>query len=165
MQTFLPYPDFAKSASVLDYRRLGKQRVECKQLLSALGFEIMSGRLVDVSMVEGRKAGWVNHPATKMWRGYEAALAEYQLHMIMEWKRRGYNNTMETLDVNNARIFMNPPWLGDETFHASHRSNLLRKDPEFYGKYGWTEPHNQQYLWPTPKADGGFTMVAGTANI
>ena len=36
MQTFLPYPDFQISASVLDYRRLGKQRVECKQLLTAL---------------------------------------------------------------------------------------------------------------------------------
>ena len=32
--------------------------------------------------------------------------------------------------------------------HASHRSNLLRKDPEFYGKYGWTEPDNLEYIWP-----------------
>lgn len=28
MQTFLPYPDFKKSAQCLDYRRLGKQRVD-----------------------------------------------------------------------------------------------------------------------------------------
>ena len=33
MQTFLPYPDFVKSAQCLDYRRLGKQRVEAKQIL------------------------------------------------------------------------------------------------------------------------------------
>ena len=26
MQTFLPYPDFFRSAEVLDVRRLGKQR-------------------------------------------------------------------------------------------------------------------------------------------
>jgi hypothetical protein len=32
MQTFLPYPDFARSAACLDYRRLGKQRVECLQI-------------------------------------------------------------------------------------------------------------------------------------
>ena len=28
MQTFLPYKDFGKTAKCLDYRRLGKQRVE-----------------------------------------------------------------------------------------------------------------------------------------
>lgn len=33
MQTFLPYPDFALSAKVLDNKRLGKQRLEAKQIL------------------------------------------------------------------------------------------------------------------------------------
>ena len=41
-----------------------------------------------------------------------------------------------------------PKWMGDETFHASHRSNLLKKDPEFYGKFGWTEATDLDYLWP-----------------
>ena len=41
-----------------------------------------------------------------------------------------------------------PEWMGDEGFHASHRSNLLKKDPEFYGKYGWTEATDLDYLWP-----------------
>ena len=36
MQTFLPYPDFVKSALVLDYRRLGKQRVEARQILDII---------------------------------------------------------------------------------------------------------------------------------
>ena len=36
MQTFLPYPDFKKSASCLDYKRLGKQRVEGLQILNAI---------------------------------------------------------------------------------------------------------------------------------
>ena len=36
MQTFLPYPDFAKSAMCLDNKRLGKQRIECLQILKAL---------------------------------------------------------------------------------------------------------------------------------
>ena len=35
MQTFLPYPDFARSARCLDNRRLGKQRVESYQILRA----------------------------------------------------------------------------------------------------------------------------------
>ena len=42
-----------------------------------------------------------------------------------------------------------PLWLGDPTFHASHRSNLLRKDPVFYGKHGWSEPTDLPYVWPT----------------
>ncbi|MFN7881952.1 MAG: pyrimidine dimer DNA glycosylase/endonuclease V, partial [bacterium] len=33
MQTFLPSPSFAESARILDNKRLGKQRVECKQIL------------------------------------------------------------------------------------------------------------------------------------
>ena len=56
MQTFLPYDDFVLSLDCLDYRRLGKQRVEAMQLLNAMKRE---------------KGGWINHPATKMWRGYE----------------------------------------------------------------------------------------------
>lgn len=36
MQTFLPYISFEESAACLDYRRLGKQRLEAKQLLNAI---------------------------------------------------------------------------------------------------------------------------------
>lgn len=146
MQTFLPYPSFSESARVLDYRRLGKQRVECKQLLAALDYEIRDGELIKCDTFPAR--GWMNHPAAKMWRGYEAALAEYMTVIVLEWLRRGYNNTLEILDTNNARLFLNPPWLGDEAFHASHRSNLLRKDPGYYGQFGWAESLDLPYVWP-----------------
>ena len=36
MQTFLPYSDFRDSFSVLDNKRLGKQRVEAYQIISAI---------------------------------------------------------------------------------------------------------------------------------
>ena len=36
MQTFLPYESFRKSAEVLDWRRLGKQRVEGMQIINAI---------------------------------------------------------------------------------------------------------------------------------
>ena len=36
MQTFLPYESFEESASVLDWRRLGKQRVEGMQIINAI---------------------------------------------------------------------------------------------------------------------------------
>ena len=36
MQTFLPYSNFQKTAEVLDYRRLGKQRVEGMQIIKTI---------------------------------------------------------------------------------------------------------------------------------
>lgn len=36
VNTFLPYPSFEESARVLDWRRLGKQRVEAQQILRVL---------------------------------------------------------------------------------------------------------------------------------
>lgn len=133
MQTFLPYPSFAKSAEVLDYRRLGKQRVEALQLHRALS---------------GLTKGWVNHPAAKMWRGYLPALEVYHDVMIIEWTRRGYVNNMPLFGTPASETIVYPPWIGDDAFHASHRSNLLRKDPVFYKKFNWTEPYTLPYVWP-----------------
>jgi len=131
MQTFLPYSNFEQSARSLDMRRLGKQRVEADQILKAL---------------RGQTKGWRNHPATKMWDGYIDALIAYRNTMITEWIRRGYRNTMPILPINNH--YRVPPWLGDKSFHASHRSNLLRKMPEYYNQFGWTESNDLPYVWP-----------------
>jgi len=124
MQTFLPYPDFEKSLECLDYRRLGKQRVEADQLL---------------------KGQWSNHPASKMWRGYEEALKLYRNTAIECWSARGYVNNMPLLEV--GKVVM-PSWFGDEKFHAAHRSNLLRKNYEYYSQFGWTESDSLKYVWP-----------------
>ena len=137
MQTFLPYKDFTLSAQCLDYRRLGKQRVEALQIFNALtGVPTKSGR---------EYKGWKNHPAVTMWQGYEEALLLYKNKMIEEWILRGYNNTMEMYGISeNVEM---PHWLGKEKLHASHRSNLLRKDFKFYSSYCWTEPDNLEYYW------------------
>jgi len=140
MQTFLPYPDFKKSAEVLDYRRLGKQRVEAMQIYNILTYRT-------------KKLGWRNHPAVKMWHDSDYGLAFYIKAMIQEWKARGYKNTMVWPPICDDLILCwpsgFPSWLGDEKFHASHRSNLLRKDPTYYGKFGWKEPPDLPYVWPT----------------
>lgn len=139
MQTFLPYESFRESLTCLDYRRLGKQRVEAMQLINAIsGVPSKSGKPY---------RGWINHPAAVMWRGYLDALKWYHNLAIEEWIKRGYNNNMSMM-AYNAVTMKFPPWVGDEDFHASHRSNLLRKDPEFYGVYGWKEPDNLEYIWP-----------------
>lgn len=134
MQTFLPYPDFAASLRVLDYRRLGRQRVEAFQLLRA---------------ISGKGSGWSNHPVAIMWRGYDNALKEYHNLAIDEWVQRGYRNNMPKKRIRGKGVY--PPWIGDNAFHASHRSNLLRKDRYYYSVFGWTEPDDLPYIWPVSK--------------
>lgn len=151
MQTFLPTPSFLKSARCLDYRRLGKQRTEAFQLLIANQDEwalaerqwrIDSGLMKDKPL----KKGWKTHPAAKMWAPYPDALKEYMNVTIAEWVGRGYNNTMRVAPLSDT-IEM-PHWLGDHRFHASHRSNLLRKDFDYYSQFGWTESPDMEYVWP-----------------
>lgn len=146
MQTFMPYDNFFQSAGCLDRQRLGKQRVECKQLLLALG--------VPVGENTPGKSSWRSHPATRMWQGHEGALAMYGWTVCMEWRRRGYRDTLapQFAQVMQGRSLTGPEWLGDEAFHASHRSNLLRKLPEWYGKFKWSEPDNLPYVWPAGTA-------------
>lgn len=139
MQTFLPYKSFIKSASVLDNKRLGKQRVEVLQILKTL---------------TGESKGWQNHPAVKMWKGYEGALAYYGYVVCQEWKSRGFKDSCEEKIKDLAVRSFNyesgsfPEWLGNEDFHNSHKSNLLRKDKEFYSKYEWNITDDLPYIWP-----------------
>jgi hypothetical protein len=92
VNTFVTDNDPVQCAKNLDYRRLGKQRVEAFQLLNVL-------------LERGDKTkGWSNHPALLMWKGYENGLKYYLNCMIDEWINRGYNNTMahEVYDVDDA---------------------------------------------------------------
>lgn len=138
MQTFLPHADMQKSAAVLDRQRLGKQRVEGYQILRTL---------------LGVSSGWQNHPAVKMWAGYEYCLKVYTLECITEWVRRGYKNSIELPYIPpNCKL---PWWFGDERVHGSHRSNLLRKAPEYYGKFGWADCPAAAYWWPGQRVGYG----------
>ena len=139
MQTFLPYADFKQTARVLDYRRLGKQRVEAKQILMALRSETK---------------GWVNHPATRMWAGHEPALIQYGLDICHEWVHgRGYKDTLTDFFLEQASQFTGPivmpKWIGDTEFHLAHQSNLVRKDPVYYGAMFPGVQDDLEYVWPT----------------
>jgi hypothetical protein len=148
MQTFLPYPDFEASARALDPKRLGKQRVECIQVLRGL---VRPGY------------GWRHHPAVKMWRGHEEALARYAYTCCEVWTERGFADScaatiaadLREAGVDRVRTQAElakagalPSWLGDEAFHRSHRSSLLRKDPDFYGPVFTDVPDDLDYVWP-----------------
>lgn len=144
MQTFLPFPSFARSAEILDVRRLGKQRVETLQILRTLR----------------NGGGWRHHPAVRMWRGFEVSLSSYGIAICAEWIRRGYRDAccsrIADLGLEFAeedRPHVAPPWLGDDVFHRSHRSNLLRKNPDHYGPLFEADlTPDLAYIWPTQEA-------------
>jgi len=132
MQTFLVYPDYLKSMRCLDPKRLGNQTYY-------EGLTLLRG-------------GWKNHPASKMWRGHEYHLGLYLLAGFQALSERG-KEYPESLHKVETELFKfkdtgAPLWLGNEEFHKSHRSNLLRKNPVWYGQFGWTESNDLPYYWP-----------------
>lgn len=132
MQTFLPYPDLAASAQCLDDKRLGNQRREAITLLGAI--HVYSPN------------GWKNHPAAKMWRGYDQALRQYLREVCLEWKRRGFDQSFAIPGEQGE--FRKPWWLGIPTLHSSHRGALLYKNPAWYRQFGWAEKPRLDYYWP-----------------
>ncbi|MGN6611732.1 MAG: MSMEG_6728 family protein [Angustibacter sp.] len=145
VQTFVPYADLVASAAVLDDRRLGKQRVETLQVLRALA-------LPDY--------GWQRHPAVLMWSGALPGLVAYGRAVVEAWTARGYaDTTLEPItefapqvvgvgaDELLARGLL-PEWWGDDAVHRSHRSALVRKDPDHYGPVFPDADPDEPYVWP-----------------
>jgi hypothetical protein len=133
MQTFLPYVyNFDLSAQALDNKRLNKQLLEGRQIYAAL---------------LGRTAGWVNHPATRMWRNHENMLYKYLYSVMRECKRRGIKTeknwtAIEELHESNwnrGEGITVPGWMTDESIatkiETTHRGNLYNKDPEYYFEF------------------------------
>ena len=134
MQVFLPYEGYYKSVYVLDFSRAGNQIYrEAKTLVSG---------------------GWPHHPASKMWLGYEWSLCDYALKGLQALKDRGRDYPKWFEWFGNEQLKFEdtgkPLWLGLPTFHLSHQSNLIRKDPNYYRPiFGPDVPDDLEYFWPT----------------
>jgi hypothetical protein len=160
MQTFVPYESFIKSAVVLDNKRLNKQLLEGRQIYKILSSNQTSG-------------AWVNHPAVKMWRGYEFSLYKYLEIIKEECDFRGISTEknwnalteMHKWNWHRGSNIVMPPWWGDERVHQSHRNNLYKKDPEFYVEFnqdGFVSCCEKcNYFWPTHTVqyNGNLTTV------
>ena len=186
---------FEQSARDLDYKRIGKQRVEAMQILHILvGIRICAmfyQRVFDpthetvesytrsiVQLFKQRpflliidndcqnytiydavpdgdkfpaplghwifRPGYANHPAVRMWFGYEDALKEYTNVMIENFISRGYKNNMHRYTLPCQIDY--PPWLSDPLTVGTHRAALLKKDPVFYGPiFGSLDQIVQEY--------------------
>jgi hypothetical protein len=140
MQTFLTNRDPCVTAESLDTKRLGKQRLEAIQILRIL-----------LGKVDSK--AWRNHPAVRMWKGYEPYLLKRYLRAILdEWVKRGYKNMKCEEHYNELLLIVKdmkpeePSWFSDQLF-ISHQSNLVRKLPGYYRQL-FDVPDNIPYLWP-----------------
>lgn len=137
VNTFLPYANFNKCAKVLDDKRLGKQRVEAKQIIT-----ILSG--------QASSTAWLSHPAVLMWKGHLKALQLYYNTIVNEWIRRGFTNNMPIFKIKGD---VPMPWfIGNKSFHLSFQANLLRKNLAYYSKYFKEVPKKYilyTYIWPS----------------
>lgn len=130
MQTFLPFKDFHKSAQALDSKRLNKQILEGYQILKVLSND-------------DPKAAWRNHPAVKMWRGYEGQLWLYIMAMVKEADIRGIKTDKNMSNLKELKSWAGdlwgysiPKWFKDpftmSRLTTTHRANLYKKDPVYY---------------------------------
>jgi hypothetical protein len=143
MQTFIPEgADLNLGFRRLDYRRLGKQRVEAWQILNVL-------RGVDNDGNPRTGNGWSNHPAVLMWKGHETGLALYGVLCCEEWIRRGYQDSLLERFRSQTPELKLPDWLWDSDVVTTHRSNLIRKFSEHYQPFWPDVPDDLEYIWPS----------------
>jgi hypothetical protein len=135
MQTFFMYTSATVTLSRLDIPRLRKQRVEAKQM-----HDLLIGKTFN---------RWRFHAATRMWEGYENALAAYYNASLFWYaKRGGHNNLLKPIDLSCTPIIW-PPWIHDPRVIMSHRASLLRKEYAYYKHFGWSEQYmDSPYYWP-----------------
>ena len=159
MQTFIIRHGFTATAKELDDKRLNKQALEGWQIL-------MNLLALDPEGNHREPKGWSNHPAVKMWRGHEFALAMYVVSMCDEWINRGYKTVIRQKVEDTMQHAKNlgktiggtePSWYTNMTtltaITSSHRAALLNKNYNWYRQFHWPEdngypPDTYEYVWP-----------------
>jgi hypothetical protein len=147
VNTFLPYASFEASARALDFRRLGKQRVEAWQIWQILGraesvhpvpdglgersWRDKTAWMAEASAAwkktNGKRLGWASHPAVTLWIGYRTALAVYYNTMCAVWAERGGKNILlQPIPVDGMPPM--PAWIRLPAVHNAFRWRLLRKE-------------------------------------
>ena len=139
----------------LDYRRLGKQRIEAKQIIESL---------------ENNSLGWSKHPATLSFSKNIDSLKAYYNICIQEWINRGYKCNMKIYDEideskysplicefdgkkaifheDNEKSY--PKFVSFPPYFYAHRASLYRKNNNFYSSKNFPEEYLEKgYFWPS----------------
>ena len=162
MIAWSPYPNFAVSAHVLSATHLGRQLGDCTTMIS-----ILSGALPGGTHRYDR--------SLDMWRGKERSLCTYTDAIVRELRRRGYYEDLKS-PLEDADLWQipkdwleqkntMPPWVGEESLHASHRATLLSEDMEWYAQMAWMEPARREVRYPMPMPVPGDTVLHADGRV
>jgi hypothetical protein len=136
---------------MLDSKRLGAQIYE--------GIHILASLLGVNDKLVNPKRDVNNHPAARLWKGYEDELMYYIIEHQRSWNYR-YAFKEDSINNQNIRILMKVlnydfreykdplDWITDELIEV-HRSVLYAKKPEYYSNVfsQVTEGLNMRYDW------------------
>jgi hypothetical protein len=152
MRIYTPYNSVKLNAAVLDEKTLGGQ---CNSSITIL------------ETLRGRSKGWQWHPGVTMWQGYEDLLVDHAVGFIKTWTappmnhpdlwtpklaKLGYFRQIDLLTktryVRMPKQSLDMPWWwGNQMFHMSNQSALLRIEPDWYDKF-LVVPNDICDWWP-----------------
>ena len=145
VNTFVIADTPEECAKMLDYKRLGKQRVEAKQIIDTLEHY-------------DEKKGWKNHPALLMWKDNINALKYYYNCMVDEWIFRGYKNEMKKYDIKGDVVY--PWWFHNKYVQLSHKCSLYRKNTKYYRNLTIdNEFLKVGYIWPSSLTESQIEIL------
>lgn len=135
--TLFPHIGFFKSVRPLDDARLSKQRQDA--------LKILKGLMGDPEVPY--------HLSQEAWGGFEYALGVYGMTACSEWQNKRHHRDNLAFEIHKIlecvpHDLTMPPWMGDLNFHRSHRSYLIRKNPEHYATVWPNTPENMPIFWP-----------------
>lgn len=155
LNTWLPYDNYAESADILTDRHIFMQLQDCTKLLYWLTEMPLNRRTPSKAQLE--------HPCVIQWRGYVPSLYDYTLEIMMvAYERSSLTNKQEQISemAENINILdglvsnmkeETPSWLGNEDYHLSHKSNLIRLSRSAYESIWPDVPDNLELIWPKGK--------------
>lgn len=144
MMLWLPHENFRDCARAMDSRTLTIQRFDAWRLLNML--------------TKGVPVGMKRNPTIRMWQEYPTWVAGYGMAICLEWELRSEKSSEitklfeEYLDVADLTDTY-PRWLGDSLLHSSHRSNMIKLDPDHYMKLWPGVIEGMPLAWPKEEGE------------
>ena len=124
MQVFI-VGDLFETAQALDARRLNKQIIECRQILSALN---------------GDSKTWRNHPCTLQYKEHKEWLEDY-MSCLMHYR----NGNIERAKICNEWCNIRKPIFHTQEYFNQMKKRLYTKDREYYKQ--WAELGESNVNW------------------
>ena len=117
-----------ETAMILDKKRLNKQIVECRQILSALN---------------GESKAWRNHPCTVQYEGHERWLELY-MECLSAWMS---NAPLTAQTASLVAEMFHKPLFHTEPYFDSMKRRLYTKDPVHYAQWDVYGTSDVNWYW------------------